>query len=106
MNAPFTPSLLSTVELAPRDPILGITEAFVADTNPRKVNLGVGVYCDEDGKVLRVVTHYSLPDAAREYRLGQAKFMTFPARDGYPLEGTLLLPPDWRPGKPCPVFCP
>jgi aromatic-amino-acid transaminase len=51
MNAPFAPSLLSTVELAPRDPILGITEAFVADTNPRKVNLGVGVYCDENGKV-------------------------------------------------------
>ena len=47
MNA----SLLSTVEMAPRDPILGITEAFNADTNPRKVNLGVGVYCDDNGKV-------------------------------------------------------
>ena len=44
-------SLLSTVELAPRDPILGITEAFNADTNPNKVNLGVGVYCDDTGKV-------------------------------------------------------
>ena len=51
MNAPFAPSLLSTVELAPRDPILGITEAFNADKNPRKINLGVGVYYDEDGKV-------------------------------------------------------
>ena len=47
MNA----SLLSTVEMAPRDPILGITEAFNADTNPSKVNLGVGVYCDDSGKV-------------------------------------------------------
>ena len=47
MNA----SLLSTVEMAPRDPILGITEAFNADTNPQKVNLGVGVYCDDSGKV-------------------------------------------------------
>ena len=51
MNAPFAPSLLAAVELAPRDPILGVTEAFNADTNPRKVNLGVGVYCDESGKV-------------------------------------------------------
>ena len=51
MNAPFAPSLLSGVELAPRDPILGVSEAFTADQNPRKVNLGVGVYCDENGKV-------------------------------------------------------
>ena len=51
MNAPFAPSVLAAVELAPRDPILGVTEAFGADTNPRKVNLGVGVYCGEDGKV-------------------------------------------------------
>jgi aromatic-amino-acid transaminase len=39
------------IELAPRDPILGITEAFNADKNPAKVNLGVGVYTDENGKV-------------------------------------------------------
>ena len=51
MNAPHAPSLLATVELAPRDPILGVTEAFVADTNPRKVNLGVGIYVDDAGKV-------------------------------------------------------
>jgi len=51
MNAPFAPSILAAVELAPRDPILGVTEAFNADTNPRRVNLGVGVYCDENGKV-------------------------------------------------------
>jgi aromatic-amino-acid transaminase len=44
-------SLLATVELAPRDPIMGVTEAFNADPNPRKVNLGVGVYCDDSGKV-------------------------------------------------------
>src|SRR5258706_40131 len=40
MNAPLSASLLSAVELAPRDPILGVTEAFVADTNPKKLNLG------------------------------------------------------------------
>ncbi len=44
-------SLFSTVELAPRDPILGMTEAFNADPNPAKVNLGVGVYFDELGKL-------------------------------------------------------
>ena len=51
MNAPHSPSLLAQVPLAPADPILGITEAFLADTNPRKVNLGVGVYTDDAGKV-------------------------------------------------------
>ena len=52
MNAPApAASFLGAVDLAPRDPILGITEAFVADTNPNKVNLGVGVYCDDQGKV-------------------------------------------------------
>jgi aromatic-amino-acid transaminase len=44
-------SLLAGVEMAPRDPILGVTETFNADTNPNKVNLGVGVYYDDNGKV-------------------------------------------------------
>ncbi len=44
-------SLFSNVEMAPRDPILGITEAFAADANPKKVNLGVGVYYDDNGKL-------------------------------------------------------
>ena len=44
--------LFSAIEMAPRDPILGITEAFVADKNPNKVNLGVGVYYDDAGKQL------------------------------------------------------
>ena len=44
-------SMFSAVEMAPRDPILGINEAFAADTNPNKVNLGVGVYYDDNGKL-------------------------------------------------------
>ncbi len=44
-------SLLASVEMAPRDPILGVTEAFNADPNPSKVNLGMGVYVDDTGKV-------------------------------------------------------
>ncbi|HJV81796.1 amino acid aminotransferase [Noviherbaspirillum sp.] len=43
--------LFSAIDMAPRDPILGITEAFNADKNPNKVNLGVGVYYDDNGKV-------------------------------------------------------
>jgi aromatic-amino-acid transaminase len=44
-------SLLSAVEMAPRDPILGLNEQFAADPNPNKVNLGVGVYFDDEGKL-------------------------------------------------------
>jgi len=51
MNAPHSPSLLAQVPLAPADPILGVTEAYVKDPNPKKVNLGVGVYYDDNGKV-------------------------------------------------------
>jgi aromatic-amino-acid transaminase len=50
-------SLFAAVEMAPRDPILGLNEQFNADPNPAKVNLGVGVYFDDEGKlpVLRCV---------------------------------------------------
>ena len=44
-------SLFTAVELAPRDPILGLNEQFNADPNPAKVNLGVGVYYDDNGKL-------------------------------------------------------
>ena len=44
-------SLFSAVEMAPRDPILGLNEQVNADPNPNKVNLGVGVYFDENGKL-------------------------------------------------------
>jgi len=47
----MTHSPFSDVTLAPADPILGLTEAFQADKNPNKVNLGVGVYQDGSGKV-------------------------------------------------------
>ncbi len=42
--------IFSQVELAPADPILGLTDAFKADTREDKVNLGVGIYKDESGK--------------------------------------------------------
>ena len=50
-------SHFASVEMTPGDPILGLTEAFVADSRPGKVNLGVGIYYDESGRipVLRAV---------------------------------------------------
>ena len=50
-------SHFASVEMTPGDPILGLTEAFVADKRPGKVNLGVGIYYDESGRipVLRAV---------------------------------------------------
>ncbi len=44
-------SLFHSVELAPRDPILGLNEQFGADTRPTKVNLGIGVYSDDQGRL-------------------------------------------------------
>ena len=47
----MTATLFSAVDMAPRDPILGLTEQFNADANPAKVNLGVGVYFNDQGKL-------------------------------------------------------
>lgn len=44
-------SLFESVELAPRDPILGLNEQYNADTRTNKVNLGVGVYFDDEGRI-------------------------------------------------------
>ncbi|KZE34970.1 amino acid aminotransferase [Crenobacter luteus] len=71
-------TLFASVELAPRDPILGLNEAFNADTRATKVNLGVGVYFTDEGKIplLRAVK------AAEQARLEAA------APRGYlPIEG-------------------
>jgi aromatic-amino-acid transaminase len=44
-------SPFAQIELAPPDPIIGLTEAFNNDANPKKVNLGAGVYQDGGGRV-------------------------------------------------------
>jgi len=44
-------SIFASVEMAPGDPILGLTETYLADPRKEKVNLGVGIYVDEQGKV-------------------------------------------------------
>ncbi|MEN0071622.1 MAG: amino acid aminotransferase [Propionicimonas sp.] len=71
-------SILASVPLAPRDPILGLTEQFAADPRPGKVNLGVGVYLDETGKV-------PLLDCVRE---AEQRLAATPSPRGYlPIDG-------------------
>src|SRR5262245_65970195 len=42
--------MFEAIKAAPRDPILGLTESFREDPNPKKINLSVGVYQDNSGK--------------------------------------------------------
>lgn len=55
-------TIWSKVQMGPPDPILGVTVAFKADTDPNKMNLGVGAYRDDNGKpyVLSCVRKVSL----------------------------------------------
>ena len=78
MNAPHSPSLLDGVPMAPGDPILGVTEAYVADRNPKKVNLGVGVYYGDDGKI---------PLLECVKRAEQQRMKTSPHRGYLPIDG-------------------
>ncbi len=71
-------SIFAAVELAPRDPILGLNEAFNADTRSTKVNLGVGVYFDDNGKIPLL----GAVRAAEKARLEAA-----PPRGYQPIEG-------------------
>jgi len=45
----WTDAMFETLDLAPPDSILGLTEAFKRDPNPDKINLSTGVYKDSDG---------------------------------------------------------
>jgi aromatic-amino-acid transaminase len=73
--------VFAAVELAPRDPILGINEAFAADSRTNKVNLGVGVYYDENGK---------LPLLQAVKQAESARVATAPPRGYLPIEGVPL----------------
>ncbi|MDB5799793.1 MAG: aromatic amino acid aminotransferase [Rhodocyclales bacterium] len=71
-------SIFAAVEMAPRDPILGLNEAFNADTRSTKVNLGVGVYFTDEGKIPLL----GAVKAAEEVRMKAA-----PPRGYQPIEG-------------------
>ncbi|MBS3916317.1 MAG: aspartate/tyrosine/aromatic aminotransferase [Sulfuritalea sp.] len=74
----MTSSIFAAVEMAPRDPILGLNEAFNADTRSNKVNLGVGVYCDDNGKI---------PLLAAVRSAEKTRLEAMPARGYQPIEG-------------------
>ncbi|WP_153109967.1 amino acid aminotransferase [Propionivibrio limicola] len=71
-------SIFSAVEMAPRDPILGLNEAYNADSRSTKVNLGVGVYFDDNGKIPLL----NAVKVAEKVRLD-----SMPARGYQPIEG-------------------
>ncbi|NYT37022.1 aspartate/tyrosine/aromatic aminotransferase [Allopusillimonas soli] len=71
-------SLFESVELAPRDPILGLNEQYNADTRPNKVNLGVGVYSDDEGRI-------PLLDCVRQAE--EARVAAHAARGYLPIDG-------------------
>jgi aromatic-amino-acid transaminase len=71
-------SMFTAVEMAPRDPILGLNDQYAADGNPNKVNLGVGVYYDDNGKL-------PLLDCVRSV---EEDMMKSPSARGYlPIDG-------------------
>jgi aromatic-amino-acid transaminase len=74
-------SHFASVEMTPGDPILGLTEAFVADKRPGKVNLGVGIYYDETGRipVLRAVKEVEQKLAAESLPRGYLPIDGLPA---------------------------
>ncbi len=74
----MTTSLFSAVEMAPRDPILGLNEAFNADSRTTKVNLGVGVYFDDNGKI-------PLLNAVKAAE--KARLESMPSRGYQPIDG-------------------
>lgn len=43
-------NIFAKVPMAPPDPIIGVNTAFNADTDSKKVNLGVGAYRDDNSK--------------------------------------------------------
>ncbi|WP_018609589.1 amino acid aminotransferase [Uliginosibacterium gangwonense] len=71
-------SIFAAVEMAPRDPILGLNEAFAADTRSTKVNLGVGVYFTDEGKI---------PLLAAVKTAEKTRLEAAPARGYQPIEG-------------------
>jgi aromatic-amino-acid transaminase len=71
-------SIFAAVEMAPRDPILGLNEAFAADSRAEKVNLGVGVYYDDNGRIPLLAAVRSAEKARLEIQ---------PPRGYQPIEG-------------------
>jgi aspartate aminotransferase len=78
--------MFENVVAAPPDAILGITEAFNRDPNPKKINLSVGIYKDKDGKTPVLAT---VKEAERRL-LEQEKSKTYKPISGDPEYGRLV----------------
>jgi aspartate/tyrosine/aromatic aminotransferase len=78
MVAAVNVSLFEGVTMAPPDPILGVSEAFKADTHENKLNLGVGAYRTEELQpyVLNVVKKVRLfPSSIGKYFINESLFV-------------------------------
>lgn len=99
--------------MGPPDAILGVTEAFKRDTNPKKINLGVGAYRDDNGKpyVLPTVLQVKFNDKyipyfplllnrrSFEFRLNKTFCKVNSTKNTRPLVATLIsvsLQLNWR----------
>ena len=86
--------MFKQLEMAPADPILGLSAAFKSNSNPDKINLGVGVYQDSSGEtpILDSVK------TAEERGLANEKSKSYLSIEGSPEYGTavrkLLLGPE------------
>ena len=86
--------MFEKLDMAPADPILGLSAAFKSDANPKKINLGVGVYQDANGQT-------PILDSVKEAEkriLAQATTKSYLAIDGTPEYAravqSLVLSPD------------
>ena len=79
--------MFDTIQPAPPDAILGLTEAFKEDTRPNKINLGVGVYKDATGKTPVLAT---VKEAERRLIDAEAT-KSYKPIDGDPAYGAAVL---------------
>ena len=101
--------MFENVQTAPPDAILGLTEAFKADTNPDKINLSVGVYQDADGKT----PIFEVVKAAEKKRVEEESSKAYMPMTGDPAYGKLVQQlmlgedhPIIGAGRACTAHCP
>src|SRR3990167_3778815 len=73
--------IFSSIEMAPSDPLLGLNEEFIADCDPNKINLSIGVYHDDNGK-LPLMRAISIAEKSKSESLSPRGYL--------PIEGTAV----------------
>jgi aspartate/tyrosine/aromatic aminotransferase len=91
------PTIWGPHKAAPPDPVFGLIHNFIADQNPKKVLLGVGIYKGEDGKPFVLNTVKKAEKIMLEKNLD--KEYAFP--DGYPTFRKLAIELSWGADHPC-----